>query len=72
MLLDKSKTYLSSCEQKDHKIRKELKKATSKGNIEDAKQLTERQVETQALVKSAQTEGILCSTLENYLFLIFF
>ncbi|XP_014287095.1 uncharacterized protein [Halyomorpha halys] len=64
LLLDKSKGYLSSCEQKDHKIRKELKKATSKGNIDDAKQLTERQVETLALVKSAQTE-VNSKALEN-------
>lgn len=64
LLLDKSKAYLSSCEQKDHKIRKELKKATTKGNIEDAKQLTERQVESQALVKIAQTE-VNSKALEN-------
>lgn len=57
-LLDKSKSHLASCEQRENKIRKELKRANMKGNVDEAKQLTERQTENQALVKIAQTEGM--------------
>nr|BAN21291.1 unkown protein [Riptortus pedestris] len=64
LLLDKSKSHLTACEHKDNKVKKELKKATTKGNIDEAKQLTERQLETQALVSVAQSE-VKSKTLEN-------
>lgn len=64
VLLDKSKTHLYVSEQKDSKVKKELKRATAKGNIEEAKHLAERQLETQALVKVAQAE-VKSKTLEN-------
>lgn len=63
-LLDKSKAHLASCEQRENKVKKELKKATAKANIEEAKQLSERHVETHGLVQAAQSE-VKSKALEN-------
>ncbi|KAK9497217.1 hypothetical protein O3M35_004575 [Rhynocoris fuscipes] len=64
MQLDKSRALLNTYEQKEMKLSKEFRKASSKSSVDDLKQIEEKLAEVKVSIQSAQME-VASNTTEN-------
>lgn len=56
--IDKIREHLAACELRENKLKKELKKATQKGTVDDVKEIEEKIREAKSSISMAQIESM--------------
>lgn len=55
--IDKMREHLAACELRESKLKKELKKATQKGTVDDIKEIEIKIAEAKSSIKAGQIES---------------